>query len=119
MLTILKHPNPILQTEAYEILHELVKRSALQDVLLSQSIAVLKLAVDPMGEEHSEGLDYWMKDPRSASEATANTLTQFGNNGDRNEDYAKLVLEASLAICQQQAHVAKLLGYFRPSYMFG
>ncbi|TPX49801.1 hypothetical protein SeMB42_g00605 [Synchytrium endobioticum] len=119
-LTILKHPNPILQSTAYEILRELAKRPALHDFLLSQSIAVLKLAVDPMGQEHTDGLDYWIRDPTSASTSTAKTQahgnclppTQVSNSGDKNDDYAAMMLEASMAVYQQQAHVAKLLGVF-------
>lgn len=63
---------------------------------------MLKLVVEPVVEEHTDNLtDYWMRDPLSSS--------QFGPQ-DKNEDYAKLALEASMAVYQQQAHVAKLVG---------
>ncbi|TPX36565.1 hypothetical protein SmJEL517_g01216 [Synchytrium microbalum] len=105
VLALLKHPNPTVQIEAYDILQELVKRSTLQDTLLSQLVSILKISVDPTGDDHSD--DIWTREA-----TTTGPPPQFSNSSDKSEEYAKIVLEASTAVYQQQSYVSKLLGSF-------
>ncbi|KAI8922132.1 armadillo-type protein [Powellomyces hirtus] len=102
-VALLKNPHIQIQYEGYEILRELSTRAALQDVIITQLITILKTSIEDVQEDLPED-----RRRRGKADAKSNIPNQWG--GLVKSDESKAQSEAILAGYMQQAYSAKLLG---------
>ncbi|KAI8821632.1 uncharacterized protein EV422DRAFT_424560 [Fimicolochytrium jonesii] len=108
-IALLKNPHIQIQYEGYEILRELLKRPALQDIIITQLITILKNTVEDVKEELPE-------DRRRRGKGDAGKTTgAWGGLVAKAGDESKGQSETVTAGYMQQAYAAKLLGYVHPS----
>ncbi|KAI9199221.1 uncharacterized protein BJ171DRAFT_570610 [Polychytrium aggregatum] len=103
---LLKSINIQVQYEGYEILRSLSERSALQDVVIQQLIAILKISVDDYIEDMNEARGRRQKGQQEGAGGGASWQGML----TKSEETAKKQNDALMSTYVQQAYAAKLLG---------